>query len=333
MPSRRFRVAQLIPTLLEQGINIDELVPLIPKYPPKQLLMRPFWFAGAIIERLPFVYHSYRADIVLFQREMISTLVTLEPFCKRPRIFDVDDAIFLRRNGRAAKKIAQSCDLVVCGNSYLAERFAVWNKSVVIIPTAVDSTKYTPTVTNIKDGEITIGWIGSSSNLTYLLEIEDALFEILNNNPETRLKVICNSRPRFKKIPDTEYVFTPWSPSTEVSALQSISIGIMPLRNTDWEKGKCSYKMLQYMSCGKPVVVSPVSMNKTILGMGNIGYGASSKEDWIACIGELIESPAMRNQMGLSGRQIVENYFDISRISKLYADAFRSKHIELPDRN
>src|SRR4051794_20290200 len=128
VPSARFRVRQHLSRLSELGIAATEFVSIVGTYPPKGELRRIAWACGALAERVPDVVRSYAYDVTFFQREFLSTLFTLERFTARPRILDVDDAIWVHRQGKAAIKLARLCDLVVCGNSYLAARFSQWNR-------------------------------------------------------------------------------------------------------------------------------------------------------------------------------------------------------------
>lgn len=314
VPSRRFRVEQLIPKLHENGVAIDEFVPKFSSYPPQNKWLRPLWAGAAIVERLPFAMLSYQADVVLFQREMISTYATLEGLCKKPRVLDVDDAIFMYREGNAAKKIAQNCDLIVCGNQFLANRFFDWNPNVVVVPTAVDCSRFFPHE-NEELRPLVIGWIGSSCGLKYLLDIEDALASVLNRFSDVKLMVVSDEAPVFSKIDASQVSFVRWSREVEVEAIQSMDIGIMPLRDSDWERGKCSFKMLQYMACGKAVIVSAVGMNLDVLQLGNLGLSAKSTADWENGLEDLIINHDKRKAMGKTGRQVVKSNFDITQVA------------------
>lgn len=315
VPSRRFRVEQLIPEMRENGVAIEEYVPKFSAYPPKQKWLRPFWAGAAITERLPFVLRSYQADVVFFQREMISTLATFEGLCKKPRVLDIDDAIFMHREGKAVKKIAQGCDLVVCGNQFLADRVSDWNSNVIIVPTAVDCSRFCYKDHNSEDETFVIGWIGSSCGLKYLLSIEEALASVLKRFPSVKIMVVSDEKPNFSKINEEQVLFIRWSREIEVEAIQSMDIGIMPLSDSEWEKGKCSYKMLQYMACGMAVIVSPVGMNHDVLQLGDLGFAAKSSADWRDCLGELIVNHDKRKKMGREGRKVIEQYFDVKQVA------------------
>jgi glycosyltransferase involved in cell wall biosynthesis len=234
---------------------------------------------------------------------------------KRPRVLDVDDAIFLHRSGKFAEYLARKVELVICGNDFIADRFSKWNKNIVVIPTVVDSHRYISGKENCtSNNEHIIGWIGTSRNLNYLYKIESALERVIKARPEVILKIISDRRPKFKGELNEKYKYVKWSPKTEIRDIQSMTIGIMPLDNTDWEKGKCSFKMLQYMSCNIPVVVSPVGMNAQILNESKVGYGANTLEEWTDALIYLLDSSEIRNKMGSNGRKLVETKYSIDAI-------------------
>jgi len=315
VPSARFRVRQYIPVLREMGIKIDEFASPLGTYPPRSKALRPLWVAGTLVARLPYIAHSYHYDLTLLQREILSTLVTLEGFTKKPRVLDVDDAIFLHNKGKFAKKLARICDLIICGNNYIAENFDQWNKNIAIIPTAVNTQRYIPKQNTFTEQQFIIGWIGTSGNFKYLHRIESALSEVLRRFSQAKLCIIADTEPVFRKIPKDSMKFIPWSPETEVAGIQGMTIGIMPLSDSDWEKGKCSFKMLSYMACGLPVVVSPVGMNKEILSFGNIGIGASTQKEWVEALLELLSDADRCEKMGSIGRSIVQKYFSLDVIA------------------
>ena len=314
-PSARFRVRQLIPALLQEGIIMNEFIPVISKYPPSQKWLRPLWVVGALTARIPGVVATHRYDVIFLQRELISTLVTLELMTKGPRILDVDDAIFLHRGGKFAKYLAQKVELVICGNDFIADRFSKWNKNIAVIPTVVDSHRYIPRKEDYaSNSKQVIGWIGISRNFNYLYKIESALERVINARPEVILKIISDQRPKFKGKLNGKFKYVKWSPKTEITDIQSMAIGIMPLDNTDWEKGKCSFKMLQYMSCNIPVVVSPVGMNAQILNESKVGFGVNTLEEWTDALIDLLDSPEKRKQMGFNGRKLLEAKYSIDAI-------------------
>jgi len=323
VPSARFRIRQLMPRLAQEDVTVDEFISPISSFPPRQRWLRPVWLVAGVASRIPQVIAAQNYDVTLLQREFFSTLSTLERFTRRPRVLDVDDAIFLNRGGRFARKLAEQSDLVICGNDFLAERFAVWASRVCVLPTAVDTERYAPAAKQRDDVSV-MGWIGTSSNYRYLSLIETAIAEVLSRHPETRLRIVSDQPPRFTWLPSDQVEYVRWTPGNEVSLIQSFDVGLMPLADGDWERGKCSFKMLQYMACGLPVVVSPVGMNRQVLGLGKIGLGVTQKDDWIAGLDMLITQPHTAKAMGKVGRQVILDHFGVNVIAPKLACLLRS---------
>lgn len=318
VPSARFRYGQICIPIKEYGIDMQWNPTLISKYPPKNKTIRPVWGALAVLSHVPGVIKSWGSDVTIFPRELVSTLVTLEPFTKEPRVFDVDDAIWLKRDGKFAEYLAKHVDLVIAGNDFLADWFSKWNSDVVVIPTSVDTQKYIPSP-NSDHGNI-IGWSGTSSNFQYLYTIEPALKTVLAARPNALLRIIADERPHFKEIPSERVQYIKWTPQNEVSSIQEINIGIMPLVDSVWSRGKCSFKMLLYMSCGKPVVVSPIGMNKDVLSFKNIGYAANSMTEWSENIISLLDQKNLACEYGKNGREVVECHYSVKVIAPKLAN-------------
>lgn len=323
VPSARFRIRQLIPALRVAEVNLTEYIPSVSTHPPRATWIRPFWGVAALAARIPAVAASHSYDAVILQREMISTLLSLERFTGRPRILDVDDAIFLNMRGKGGERLAAMCDAVICGNDYLAEFYSRYNPNVRVIPTAVDTDRFTPRSVTIEGHKPVIGWIGSSSNFDCLNDIEEALDAVFRKIPDARLQIVADKRPHLQGITARHLDFVPWSPDGEVSAIQRMSVGIMPLRDSPWVRGKCSFKMLQYMACGLPVVVSPVGMNRQVLDRGEIGIGPLSNGEWADALVWLLSDPAARQRMGKEGYRTVENHYSVQVIAPRLAKAIR----------
>lgn len=324
-PSTRFRVLQYIDYLYNDNIKMSILNTSVGRYPVSyKTSKRILWGIQNILENIPNVLASYKHDITFIQREMMSTFYTLERFTKSPRILDVDDAIFASRNGSAAKKIAQNVDMVICGNDYLANWFGQYNKDIVIIPTAVDATKFHSLGRKTHTSErVYLVWSGTSGGYRFLYKsgIIDALKLLQEKYANLYLRIISDLPPSFE-LKQLEYV--KWSEGTEVIYMQDCDIGLMPLDDDEFAKGKCSYKMLTYMSCGLPVIVSPVGMNQEVLNLGGIGMEARDKNDWIEAIEVLINNTGLRIKMGEMGRKIIKTKFDLPIVAKELGTAIKS---------
>ena len=318
VPSGRFRLRQFVAPLARMGIAVTEMGHGGGgSYPPAQRWKRPIWAAARLAALAPQVAASRRFDAVLLQREMLSSLATLEGFTGRPRLFDVDDSIHLLRGGGFARKIAGQCDRIIAGNDFLAEWYGRWNADVCVLPTCVDTDRYAPLAIRPEAGT-TIGWIGTSGNFPYLEAIEPALKRALDNDGALSLKVMADRAPALPSIDPARWQFEPWSETAEVGMIQSLDMGLMPLPDTDWTRGKCSFKMLQYMACGVPVVVSPVGMNVQVLAHGEAGLAARDMEEWTDAILALAKAPDLRHRMAMMGRSVVETHYSVhSAVPKL----------------
>jgi glycosyltransferase involved in cell wall biosynthesis len=323
VPASRFRVRQYIDDLKQYGVELSEFYPRAGGYPPEQKWKRPFWAGASLAGRVPDIVRSFSYDVTLLQREMLSTFLTLEPLTKRPRVLDVDDAIWLNRDSSFARKLATISDSVICGNSFLAEYFCQWNANITILPTAIDTKRFVPLKTRSFGDSPVIGWSGNRSGFADLKMIETPLRKLLAKYPKARLCVMADERPALD-VPAQQLEFVPWSTEVEVQTIQSMDVGIMPLRDTLWSRGKCSYKMLLYMSCGLPVVVSPVGMNAEILEMGSLGQPATTADDWIAALEAVIHDPSMVAARGKRGREVALQSFSITALAgKLAAEFLR----------
>jgi glycosyltransferase involved in cell wall biosynthesis len=319
--SPRFRVRQYVPYLENHGIRVTEFVARFGSWPPRSKALRPFWLPATLLDRLPGVVSSYQYDVTLLQREMVSTLVTLERFTHRPRILDVDDAVWLNRGSeRNFATLARLCDGVICGNNFIAENVGRWNSETFVLPTAVDTTRFRPMESRTRRGsKQIIGWSGIGSGMKCLIDMEPALAAVLGKRRETVLRVVSDVKPRFRLLDESRVEYVPWSPENEVSTIQEMSVGLMPTDDSLWARGKCSYKMLLYMSCGVPVVVSPVGMNNEVLALGKAGFGPQSEAEWVDCINFFLDNPANGSEMGMVGRRIVETHYSLHMLSQRLA--------------
>jgi glycosyltransferase involved in cell wall biosynthesis len=319
VPSARFRVRQYIPALARLGIDVRERPARFGSYPPAMRSLRPGWGVLALAERFHAALGSRDADVTLLQREMLSTFATVERFTKAPRVLDVDDAIWLLRGGQSAISLARCCDLVICGNGFIADFFRGHAPSVVVLPTPVDTDRYRPSQGVERDMRV-ICWSGTSSGLPFLYGIEPALSAALAAGPKRRLRVVCDAPPQFREIPAAQVEFVPWSEAVEVTAIQDAGLAIMPLDDSPWAQGKCSYKLLTYMACGLPIIATPVGMNRELLLRGSVGLAASTTGDWVDAIEAILDSPARAAQMGAAGRQIVARDSCLSTLSLRMAE-------------
>jgi len=287
-PSSRFRVLQHVEPLREMGIDVHVTAPRISKYAavPGALARRPTTRAVAdgalrgakVAVRLPAVARTWRAGVTWLERELLPGHLTLEPLLHRPVVFDVDDAIWLLSPGheRAARAVAARAATVVAGNEFLADWFGAVAPSVERIWTAIDTERFVPAARH--EAPFVLGWTGSGTSLRYLHGLVPALRRFLAEAPEAKVVVMSDAFIPLG-LPGDRVELVRWSPSAEATVIQSFDVGLMPLGRGDWAKGKCAFKMLQYMACAVPSVVSPVGMNAEVLAMAEVGLPAADDDE------------------------------------------------------
>jgi len=257
-------------------------------------------------------------DIVYIQKRLLpmSWLLVAAMLGKRI-VYDFDDAIWtcpnmdwklvtrVRTRIRLREMLVRaSC--VVAGNNYLAEFARKHSRKVEVIPTCIDTNHYRPTQHSRRD-DVTLGWIGSRPNLIYLAEMEP-VFRRLSEMGNVSLIVVCDQEYRSPNLP-TEFI--PWSAETELDALRSMDIGLMPLADNEWTRGKCGFKTTQYMACGIPSVSSPVGFNSELIRDGCNGLLASDADEWADKISLLISNPEQQHVLGQEGRRTVEENYSL----------------------
>ena len=235
-----------------------------------------------------------------------------------PIVLDIDDADFHHYDqnrsgfirmllGPKIGRLMRMSDLVIAGNDYLAGYARRWGaRSVEQLPTAVDLAKYPlkecPTG---EKGPVTIGWIGSPTTAPYLKIIEPVLRDLSRNFP-IKLVLVGSGAVTLEGLkPDIQ----PWTEEKEAELVSGFDIGIMPLADTPWERGKCGYKLIQYMSCARPVVASAIGANLSIVTQGKEGFLVKALNEWKEALEALIKDADLRRQMGMAGRQLVEKKY------------------------
>jgi glycosyltransferase involved in cell wall biosynthesis len=175
-----------------------------------------------------------------------------------------------------------------------------------------------------------MGWTGTSGNFSYLYSIERALMRVFDHCGQAKLLVVSDRPPQFNLLPESRVEFECWTPRTEQAAFARMSIGLMPLADTDWCNGKCSYKMLCYMAAGLPVVVTAAGMNREVLALGEVGLSAGCEREWVDALTTLLDNANLRRHMGAAGRTVVEERFSLQRLAQQYAAVFHSLGGRLP---
>lgn len=254
-----------------------------------------------------------------------------------PYVLDYDDAVFhnydqhsnpwVRRfYGRRLDGLMANAALVVGGNNYLAQRArdagAPW---VEVVPTVIDLVRYPSQPQTLVEPPVDGGlprvvWIGSPSTVRYLQLIREPLQALSARQPFV-LRVIGGGAV---DLPGVQVEVVPWTEATEVENISACQVGVMPLLDSVWERGKCGYKLIQYMACGLPVVASGVGVNPEIVRHDENGFVANTADEWVTSLGKLLQSPSLRRQMGAAGRHRVENEYCIQKTGPRTAQLLRS---------
>lgn len=317
--SSRLRSYQYLPYLESKGIEItvapllgdDYVTGLYQGRIPLASVMKSYWTRWQWLRRVA------EFDAVWVEKEMLPWVpagVELGKFLRDiPLVVDYDDAVFHRYDqhrraivrtvlGRKIDAVMRRANLVMAGNEYLANRARhAGAQRVEILPTVVDTERY-QTRPPPESPIITVGWMGSPATAHYLHRLAPAL-QTLAATRTIRWVAVGANPAQLKSLPFTVW---PWTEASEVADIQPFDIGIMPLPDEPFERGKCGYKLIQYMACGKPVVASPVGVNSVIVRNGVEGFLASSTEQWIESLQKLVDDSALRQQMGQAGRARVE---------------------------
>jgi glycosyltransferase involved in cell wall biosynthesis len=332
-PASRFRILQYFPYLEKLGIETDnwytdptqdsspaDWTKVIHKYTS----INPWrtWDIIQNISRLPLLVSQFGYDMIWQSRLLLPYLFMAEKAIAKPLVFDIDDAIWLipGTEKRVQRAVAEA-DEVFAGNAYLAEWCSQWNKKVSYIPGTVDLSRYFPV--EKKDGPFTIGWIGTPSNFQYLQLIKEPLEQFLFKYSNTRFVIISNSKPEGFTFDSKKIVFKEWQEMSENEMINEFDVGIMPLQDDAWAKGKCGYKLLQYMACQIPVVASPVGVNIQLLQTGT-GLAASASDEWFKAFETLFLDREMATNFGANGRRLIEREYSTATWAPIVAEKFKA---------
>ena len=284
--------------------------------------------SSGLLHRLGSLYQCHDADAVVLQRKLLDAVqLRLLRYHARRLLFDFDDAVLLRdsyatksepcrRRLARFRRTIQAADAVIAGNSYLAEQADQFTDParVFVVPTCVEPDKYHPLPVKFARKSLELVWIGSSSTLRALECAQGLLNAIGREVPSVRLKVICNRFPVFRNMP---VVPVWWSEATEAHELAVADVGISWLPDDPWTRGKCALKVLQYMAAGLPVVASRVGVHPEMIEHGRSGFLVESEAEWVEAIQTLARNAELRQEMGRRGREIVEEWYSVSRWSPM----------------
>ena len=338
----RFRIAQFIPYLEANGFEVTlstlfttDFFRLV--YRPGNYLRKALTFTTLSLKRLDTLRDVSRFDLIFIYREvfpigpaLIEHLLTMPG--RPPVVFDFDDAIFLPSVSEAnrligalklPRKVAtiiRRSQHVTVGNEYLADYARQFNSAVTTIPTSVDTERYVPAARREPRAVPIVGWIGSPTTAAYLKGLVPELQRVRAQHPFT-LRVSGAGEPLAAEGLDVDNVA--WSLADEVELFNGCDIGVYPLADDEWSKGKCGFKAIEFMSCGVPVLAAAVGVNREIIRDGVNGFLASTEREWIDKLGRLLADPALRRAFGEAGRRTVEERYSLRQAAPTLAATLR----------
>ncbi len=331
--SSRLRTFQFVPGLEARGIAV-EIAPLFDDSYLEALYegRRPRATAlAALARRFGQRAAMRRTDLVWIEKEILPWMPWVVEQALLPRdvpyVCDYDDAVFhnydLHRSGLVRRLLGHKLDrlmagaaLVVAGNDYLAARARTAGAvRVGVVPTVVDTGRYATRNAGPAGTPLNVGWIGSPSTWDAYMRPRLDMFAASAARHGARLLAVGASPTEHPRLD-----IRPWSEANEVAQIQQMDIGLMPLSDTPWARGKCGYKLIQYMACGLPVIASPVGVNTEIVEHGVNGFLASSDAEWQEALDRLLTDPALRRAMGTAGRRKVEQRYSLQVWTPRLAD-------------
>jgi len=305
-----------------------------------EYLKKAILFTLQALNRLRLINRAGDYDVIFVYREAFPLgppliEMALSRICGRALLYDFDDAIFLPNTSQAnrmvtflkypakVRTIIRESKHVVAGNRYLAQYARRYTHRVTVIPSCVDTTRFVPNTRSRKlDPERPlVGWIGSPTTVPYLLSLEDVLTRMAQDQPFT-LRV--SGAGRTLKFPGVVVDNVPWTLEQEVSLFNTCDVGVYPLWDDAWSRGKCGFKAIQFMACGVPVVAAAVGVNREIIEDGVNGFLASTETEWLEKLGWLLTDHALRKKLGQAARETVLDRYSLAVHAPMMAAVFRS---------
>ncbi|MBI1976033.1 MAG: glycosyltransferase family 4 protein [Candidatus Omnitrophica bacterium] len=331
-PNVRFRLECYLPYLKKEGIQYvvrsfssGRFYGIL--YKRGYFWQKCFYTFWGYLKRFFHFWESLRYDVICVLREVTPLGPAVTPFLWRffgkKVIFDFDDAIYLKNMNQVNRMVAclkfpsKTGDFarwsrrVIAGNQHLAKYARQYNPNVSMIPTPIDTGYFLKEKENSRNREeICIGWAGSWTTLPHFYLVKEELKILTRRHPSVRVKIFGT---RVANIPGVPLEALDWSLESELAQLRGFDIGIMPLPDDEWSRGKCGFKLLMYMALGIPTVSSPVGVNTEIIKDGENGFLAASGEEWIKKLSLLIADPSLRQRIAAAGRKTVEEKYSVAR--------------------
>ena len=324
----RFRIGHYIPYLEAHGFEVT-LISLFTTsffrlvYKPGNLWIKAFRFAGLALRHLWRLRRAREYDVIFIYREIFpvgpALVESLLSWIGRPIVFDFDDAIFLPSVSEANRLIAtlkmpskvativRNSAHTVVGNDYLAAYARQFSDAVTTIPTCVDTARFAPAADAARTVPV-VGWIGSPTTASYIKGLAPVLQRVAQQHPFV-LNVSGTGEPIA--IPGVQVENPSWALDGEIDLFRDCDIGVYPLVDDAWAKGKCGFKAIEFMACGVPVVASAVGVNREIIEDGVNGFLAATDNEWVEKLGRLIADPALRARFADAGRRTIEERYSL----------------------
>ncbi|MBS1486259.1 MAG: glycosyltransferase family 4 protein [Bacteroidetes bacterium] len=342
-PSQRFRFEQYLDHLAGRGTEVTvkpflSLATWRILYQPGNALKKAMGVASGFINRFFVLFTLPRYDFVFVHREAtpigppVFEWIVAKIFRKKI-IYDFDDAIWLPNTSSENKiiawlkwhgKVKSICRWsyrISCGNEFLAGFAKKYNRQVTVNPTTIDTEHLHQHSEELKrkNEKVIIGWTGTHSTLLYLSALQEVFLKLADQFKDTIGFLIIADKPPDMKI---EFEFVKWSKENEMKDLLKMDIGVMPLPDNDWAKGKCGFKALQYMALEIATVASPVGVNSSIIAHEKDGLLCSTSNEWYAALSRLIEDASLREKIGKAGRAKVVSHYSVVSNSSNFLSLF-----------
>lgn len=344
MPSSRLRIYQYLPYLKQYGIE-GEVKPALPDpwfsrcYYSSSKMTHFFQHGIEAWGSLRHLFESRRYDVAMVQKGILTTNVRgwdyFMNWANPKLVFDMDDAVYGKnavefqspffrffQDRQQTEKISSRARAVIAGNGYLKGLAQQYNQNVFVISTPVDTRRFCPQKKKSDSKEIVIGWIGVGASLIYLQLLHNVLQEIARHYP-VRLKIISRVGEKPFTFPGVPSEMIPWSYETEVEEMADFDIGVMPLKEEEWARGKCGLKLLQYMSMGIPSVSTRFGVNSEIVEEGEDGFLAQKPEEWVEKLSKLIQDKTLRQKISEQARKKVVEKYSLEKTAPLLAHVLR----------
>ena len=297
----RYRVLQYLPFFHAAGIDAEVF-----EFPDRTADWPSLW------------EYLKNGDVIFVQRKRLPRSVLL--FLKRLKkriVYDFDDAVMFKnslsknpyslRRTMSFKRMLHYTDLVIAGNEFLKQEAEKYHRHVNVLPTPVDAERYREK-TCYKSEIVNMGWIGDHGSIHYVESYKDVWEAMGRKYKNVVLTIICDT---FIQTKDISLRKVQWNYEREIDDLMSLDIGVMPLFDDLWSKGKCGFKIIQYLGVGVPAVCTPVGINRDVVEDGVNGLWASTKDEWIEKLSTLVEDVSLREKMGIEGRRKIMDMYTV----------------------